>query len=306
MGAPVLAVVGPTASGKTALAAGLAARLGSEVISADCMLVYRGADIGTAKPTAAERRGAVHHLIDVVSPSESFSVADYERAALPVVRRLLDEGKVPALCGGTGFYVQSVLFSRGQGGAAGDPALRAELEGIAAREGKQALHAMLRAVDPESADKLHPNDVRRVVRALEIFRLTGKKKSSQDDGFVPRFPYLCVAPSYPRDRLYARIDRRVDAMLEAGLVEEVRALLESGVPAGAQCMQGIGYKEVVQYLKNEISHSTMRDIIQKNTRNYAKRQITFFKKIPNIVWLDARGQDLEGQVMELLWKMQEN
>lgn len=304
MGA-VLVVCGATASGKTAFAVRMAQRLKSEVVSADCMLVYKGLNIGTAKPSEEERGGIVHHLMDVADPSESFSVSDYERLALPVCERLLGQGKVPVVCGGTGFYIQALLFARRQGGVGADPVLREKYERLAREQGKEALHDLLASVDADSAEKLHPNDVRRVVRALEIYELTGKKKSEQDDGFVPRFPYLAVAFDFPREELYARADARVDEMLAAGLVDEVHMLSER-VKEDSQCLQGIGYKEVVEYLNGNCSYSTMRDVIKQNTRNYAKRQITFFKKLPGIVWLDPKADDNEKKVEEMLCRIQKN
>lgn len=304
MGA-VLVVCGATASGKTAFAVRMAQRLKSEVISADCMLVYKGLNIGTAKPSEEERGGIVHHLMDVADPSESFSVSDYERLALPVCERLLGQGKVPVVCGGTGFYIQALLFARRQGGVGADPVLREKYERLAREQGKEALHDLLASVDADSAEKLHPNDVRRVVRALEIYELTGRKKSEQDDGFVPRFPYLAVAFDFPREELYARADARVDEMLAAGLVDEVHMLSER-VKEDSQCLQGIGYKEVVEYLNGNCSYSTMRDVIKQNTRNYAKRQITFFKKLPGIVWLDPKADDNEKKVEEMLCRIQKN
>lgn len=304
MGA-VLVVSGATASGKTAFAVRMAQRLKSEVVSADCMLVYKGLNIGTAKPSEEERGGIVHHLMDVADPSESFSVSDYERLALPVCERLLGQGKVPVVCGGTGFYIQALLFARRQGGVGADPVLREKYERLAREQGKEALHDLLASVDADSAEKLHPNDVRRVVRALEIYELTGRKKSEQDDGFVPRFPYLAVAFDFPREELYARADARVDEMLAAGLVDEVHMLSER-VKEGSQCLQGIGYKEVVEYLNGNCSYSTMRDVIKQNTRNYAKRQITFFKKLPGIVWLDPNADDNEKKVEEMLCRIQKN
>ncbi len=304
MGA-VLVVCGATASGKTAFAVRMAQRLKSEVVSADCMLVYKGLNIGTAKPSEEERGGIVHHLMDVADPSESFSVSDYERLALPVCERLLGQGKVPVVCGGTGFYIQALLFARRQGGVGADPVLREKYERLAREQGKEALHDLLASVDADSAEKLHPNDVRRVVRALEIYELTGRKKSEQDDGFVPRFPYLAVAFDFPREELYARADARVDEMLAAGLVDEVHMLSER-VKEDSQCLQGIGYKEVVEYLNGNCSYSTMRDVIKQNTRNYAKRQITFFKKLPGIVWLDPKADDNEEKVEEMLCRIQKN
>lgn len=289
-----LVVCGATASGKTGFAVKMAEAVGGEVVSADCMLVYKGLNIGTAKPTKEEMRGVRHHMIDVAEPSQSYSVADYETGAESVLARLAECGKPAVICGGTGFYIQSLLFARGLGGAPADENIRREYEEIAERDGKEALHDLLKMVDAESADKLHPNDVKRVIRALEIYRLTGKKKSEQSDGFIPKREYVAVAFDYPREELYERIDRRVDEMLSAGLVDEVEGLYRSGIDEKCQCMQGIGYKEVLEYLKNKISYSTMSDVIKQNTRRYAKRQITFFKKLPHIVWLNPHTDQKEN------------
>lgn len=281
----LLVICGATATGKSSLAVDVAEKRNTEIISADSQLVYRGLNVGTAKPTAAEMRGVKHHLIDVVGAKESFSVSDYEERALPVVRDLLRQGKTPVLCGGTGFYINAVLYSFGYGRAKGDDAVREKYNKIAEEQGKEALFALLREVDPETAEILHPNDVKRVVRALEIYEISGKKKSDQHDGFVPRYDYLAVAVDYPRKALYERIDCRVDCMFNSGLVDEVKGLLARGVDKNCQSMQAIGYKEVVECLENGDNESTMRDIIKRNTRRYAKRQITFFKKLKGIVWL---------------------
>ena len=282
----LIAICGPTASGKTSLAVACAKAFDGEVVSCDALLVYKGLNIGTAKPTKEEMDGVPHHLIDIVEPTQSFSVHDFECAALPVVEDILARGKVPVLCGGTGFYMNAILFRSGFGHAGGDAAIREKYEHIAAERGREYLHTLLRECDPESAEKLHPNDVKRVIRALEIYELTGCKKSSQNDSCVPRYPYEAFAVNWERQMLYARIHERTQAMLRAGLVEEVKALLASGVPENAQCMQAIGYKEVVEILKNGDLHSTMSDIIEQNTRRYAKRQLTFFKKLPNLHWLE--------------------
>ena len=294
----LLVICGATASGKTALAVECAKRLGGEVVSCDALLVYQGLNIGTAKPTKEERAGIPHHLIDVADPTDSFTVHDYERLALAAIEDISARGKVPVICGGTGFYLNAVLFRSGFGNAAADEGVRAKYQAIAEEKGKDYLHGLLRERDPESAAILHPNDVKRVVRALEIFELTGRKKSEQRDEKIARFAYEAFAFDFPRGELYARIDRRVEEMFEAGLVGEVDGLLAAGVPEDAQCMQGIGYKEVIEGLKNGYLHSTMRDIIQKNTRNYAKRQLTFFKKLPNLHWLDPSGAAIE-EVIEL-------
>ena len=276
----LLVICGPTASGKSELAVECARILNGEIVSCDAFLIYRGLNIGTAKPTNEEMGGIPHHMIDVAEPTESFSVSDFERLALPVVEDILSRGKTPILCGGTGFYINAILFEHAFGNAPADRDIRAKYEKIAEEEGKAALHALLERVDPESAQKLHENDVKRVIRALEIYALTGKKKSEQSDGDIPRYPFSAFEFDYPREELYRRIERRVDRMMAHGLVDEVRGILEKGVPEDAQCMQGIGYKEVVEGLKNGDLHSTMSDIIKKNTRNYAKRQETFFKKMP--------------------------
>ena len=288
----LLVICGATASGKTSLAVECAKRLNGEVISCDALLVYRGLNIGTAKPTREEMGGIPHHLIDVADPTDGFTVHDFERLALDAVADISARGKVPVLCGGTGFYLNAVLFQSGFGNAAADEGVRAKYNAIAAEKGKEYLHGLLQEVDAESAAVLHPNDVKRVVRALEIYELTGKKKSDQQDGRVPRFPYEAFAFDYPREVLYERIDRRAAQMFEEGLVEEVRGLLAS-VPENAQCMQAIGYKEVVEGLKNGDNQSTMCDIVQKNTRNYAKRQLTFFKKLPNLHWLTPSDAAVE-------------
>ena len=288
----LLVICGATASGKTSLAVECAKRLNGEVISCDALLVYRGLNIGTAKPTREEMGGIEHHLIDVADPTDSFTVHDFERLALDAVADISARGKVPVLCGGTGFYLNAVLFQSGFGNAAADEVVRAKYNAIAAEKGKEYLHGLLQEVDAESAAILHPNDVKRVVRALEIYELTGKKKSDQQDGRVPRFPYKAFAFDYPREVLYERIDRRAAQMFEEGLVEEVRGLLAS-VPENAQCMQAIGYKEVVEGLKNGDNQSTMCDIVQRNTRNYAKRQLTFFKKLPNLHWLTPSDAAVE-------------
>lgn len=293
-----LLICGPTASGKTDLAVRIAKKTGGEVISADCMLVYRGLDIGTAKPSEKERGGVPHHMIDIADPADSYSVWEYTEGAEKIRRDLAGKGKVPVVCGGTGFYITSLLFPRKNGYTAANPALRSELKRYAEEHGNRALWEKLREADPESAAKLHENDVRRVVRALEIIYTTGRKKSEQNDAPEPLFDYCAFALDYPRETLYERISRRTDAMLREGLVEETENLLKSGVPENAQCMQGIGYKETCLFLKNEIDYGTLRDIIIKNTRNYAKRQITFFRhQVPGLVWLDPEQTEENERII---------
>ena len=278
----LVVICGATATGKSALAVEVAKRLNGEVISADAFLVYRRLNIGTAKPTQEEMGGIPHYMIDVADPKDKFSVSDYEKLALPILNDIIARGKTPILCGGTGFYMNALLYAQSFGNAPASEEVRQKYEGILAEKGKEYLHSLLEQVDPESAAVLHTNDTVRVIRALEIFELTGRKKSEQNDEKIPRYPFVSFAFDYPREELYSRIERRVDKMIEAGLVEEVKGLLQSGVSENAQCMQGIGYKEVVESLKNGQEQSIMSDIIKKNTRNYAKRQLTFFKRTENL------------------------
>lgn len=295
----LLVICGATATGKTALAVDCALKLGSEVVSADSQLVYRGLDIGTAKPTEKERRGVRHHMIDVVDPRDEYSVSDYERQAGAAADSIISSGRIPVICGGTGFYINSLLFDISYGSVPADSSLREKYAEIADKEGKEYLYGLLKSVDPATAEKLHPNDLKRVIRAIEIFEIGGRRKSEIGDSFAVKRKYLAVAPDIPRDELYERIDGRVDRMFDCGLVDEVKGLLNSGVSESCRALNAIGYKEVVLCLKNGDNESTMRDIIKRNTRRYAKRQMTFFKKMPEIVWLNKEQANAD-YILELL------
>ncbi len=299
MSAQVLVICGATATGKTALAVSCAKLLNSAVISADSQLVYKGLDIGTAKPSEEEKLGVPHYMIDVAEPFAEYSVSDYREAALPIVEKMVSEGKIPVICGGTGFYINSLLFDLSYGKVAAAPEVREKYEKFAEERGKEYVYDILKQTDPAAAEKLHPNDLKRVIRALEIFEAGGVKKSEINDGQKARFDYVAVAIDYPREELYERINLRVDKMFESGLVEEVSSLLSRGIDENCRCMQAIGYKEVIECLKNGLSQSTMRDIIKQNTRRYAKRQITFFKKLPNLINLPAKQATAE-KVIEIL------
>lgn len=299
MSAQVLVICGATATGKTALAVSCAKLLNSAVISADSQLVYKGLDIGTAKPSEEEKLGVPHYMIDVAEPFAEYSVSDYREAALPIIEKMVSEGKIPVICGGTGFYINSLLFDLSYGKVAAAPEVREKYEKFAEERGKEYVYDILKQTDPAAAEKLHPNDLKRVIRALEIFEAGGVKKSEINDGQKARFDYVAVAIDYPREELYERINLRVDKMFEAGLVEEVSSLLSRGIDENCRCMQAIGYKEVIECLKNGLSQSTMRDIIKQNTRRYAKRQITFFKKLPNLINLSAK-QAIAEKVIEIL------
>lgn len=294
----LLCICGATATGKSALAVECAKRLNGEIISCDAFLVYRRLNIGTAKPAMKERGGIAHHMIDVADPCEKFSVSDFERLALPVLNDVIARNKTPILCGGTGFYMNALLYAQSFGNAPASEEVRKKYEEIFRERGRDELYKLLQEVDPESAKVLHANDKLRVIRALEIFDLTGKKKSEQNDLKISRYPFVSFAFDYPREELYLRIEERVDRMIEAGLVQEVKELLADGIPPNAQCMQGIGYKEVVEYLKINELQSTMSDIIKKNTRNYAKRQLTFFKRTENLHWL--KPMSIEDAAKEII------
>ncbi|MCD8294186.1 MAG: tRNA (adenosine(37)-N6)-dimethylallyltransferase MiaA [Clostridia bacterium] len=280
-----LVICGATATGKTALAVECAKQLGGEIISADSEIIYRGLNIGTAKPTQEEMQGVLHHMIDIVGAQESFSVMDYQEKASKILQRIEQDGKVPVICGGTGFYVNSLLFDYSYGGVPSNPEVRAKYQNIADADGKEVLYGILQKLDPKTAARLHPNDVKRVVRALEIYECSGTKMSDISDSLSPIREYVAVAVDYPRDELYSRIDQRVDQMFAAGLVAEVRDLIAHGVTDKCQSMQAIGYKEVYSGIKKGTSVILMKDLVKLNTRHYAKRQITFFRKMPGLIWL---------------------
>ena len=295
----VLVICGATASGKTSLAVSCAKQLNTEIISADSMLIYKGLNIGTAKPTEQEKNGVLHHLIDVVEPSAVFSVSDYEKTALPILEKLLAENKTPIICGGTGFYIQSLLYKSQFGNVGANAEIRLKYERLAEEQGVEYVHSLLKEVDKESAEKLHANDLKRVIRALEIYEITGKAKSLQKDEQIPRFDFVSVSIEYPREVLYQRINLRVEQMFENGLMGEIKKLLNDGVTTEMQCMQGIGYKEVVEGLQKGYSQAEIIELIQKNTRNYAKRQQTFFKRMQNHVFLSPEQATAEN-VIKLL------
>lgn len=289
----VLVICGATASGKTSFSVECAKAFNGEIISADSLLVYKGLDIGTAKPTMEEREGIPHYMIDVVEPNQNFSVSDYEDMALPILEDIIARGKLPIICGGTGFYINSLLYKSQFGNIGANAEIRAYYEKLAETEGKEAVYAVLCEKDAESAKKLHPNDLKRVIRALEIYDTTGKAKSLQQDAPVPRFDFTAVSIDYPRDRLYNRINLRVEQMFQQGLLEEVQGLLDRGITQEMQCMQGIGYKEIAEGLKIGATLAEMQEIVKNNTRKYAKRQQTFFKRMQNHTYLSPEEATAE-------------
>jgi tRNA dimethylallyltransferase len=277
----LVAVVGPPASGKSALALELAERYGGEIVSCDSMQLYRHMDIGTAKPDAEELKRAPHHMIDIAEPTEVFSCADYVSLADKVIRDIHSKGKYPIICGGTGLYLDALLREKDFNPGITDDNLRAELLAFAEKNGAQALHDELRKIDAESAEQIHPNNVKRVARAIEIYRLGGIKKSEIDrmsQTGDTRFDIRCVGLFYKeRAELYERIDSRVDKMIEAGLEAETRSLLAQGVfDVNSTAAQAIGYKELLAYIGGEETLDTAIEKLKIATRRYAKRQITWF------------------------------
>ncbi len=288
----ILAVVGPTASGKSAVALELARALDGEIVSCDSMQIYRRMDIGTAKPTQEEMAGIPHHLIDVAEPEEPFSCAEYVKLAQAAIEDIHARGKLPILCGGTGLYLDSLLRGSAFEETAYDPTVRERLLAYAAENGNHALHARLAAVDPESAAAIHENNVKRVARALEIFETTGMTKAEADRrSREVESPYnaTVIGLCYPdRAVLYGRIERRVDDMLRMGLLEETERLAAEGVFArNATAAQAIGYKELLGYLRGEMTLQEAADALKAATRRYAKRQMTWFSAKNYVRWIDA-------------------
>ena len=286
----ILVICGPTASGKTALAAELALRLNGEVVSADSMQVYRRMDIGTAKPTPEETRGVPHHMIDVADPEENYSVARYVADAVPIVDDILKRGKLPVVAGGTGLYIDNLIAGRRFAPFTPDSGLRERLQAQAREEGLPALYARLQKADPDAADRIHPNDEKRIIRALEVWLSTGKTISQHDAdsrALPPRYTPLTIALNFKeRPWLWERIDRRVDDMMERGLEREVRRLLADGVPPGCTAMQAIGYKEIAAAISQSRPISDGAGEVKLRSRQYAKRQITWFRRNKAAHWFE--------------------
>ena len=299
----VIVVAGPTASGKTAMGIALAKEYGGEIVSADSMQVYRGMDIGTAKATAEERAQAVHHMLDVAEPEENYSVSLYVRDAQRVCEDIIGRGKLPIIVGGTGLYIDSLLRGTDFAPVAENEELRARLTAEYDSLGGEAMHRRLAAVDRERAEKLSPTDKRRIVRSLEIFELTGRTATEHDEETrrrPPRFEAAYMVLNFTeRQRLYERIDRRVELMVQAGLFEEVQGLLDRGVPSDCTAMQAIGYKEAALALRGEITRAEAAELIKQGSRRYAKRQLTWFRRREGALWInweDAPDFELARQL----------
>ena len=301
---PLIILTVPTAVGKTALSIGLAKKIGGAVISADSMQVYRHMDIGSAKIRPEEMDGVPHYLIDVLEPTEEFHVVKFQELARQAMEEIYEKGMIPIVTGGTGFYIQALLYDIDFTESSEDTSYRKELSDFADQHGEEALHAKLREVDERAAQEIHPNNRKRVIRALEFYHLTGQRISEHNEmerqkESPYKFAYFVLNDE--RERLYKRIDRRVDQMLEEGLVEEVRKLKDIGCTRDMVSMKGLGYKEILAYLEGEIPFEEAVRILKRDTRHFAKRQITWFKRERDVIWVPKQEFDYdEAKILEFL------
>ncbi|MCY6356662.1 tRNA (adenosine(37)-N6)-dimethylallyltransferase MiaA [Clostridium sp. ZS2-4] len=296
-------LAGPTAVGKTAISINLAKNLNGEIISADSMQIYKYMDIGSAKIKEDEREGIPHHVIDFVEPSQEFSVVEFKHEAAKDIEEITSNSKLPMLVGGTGFYIDSLIFNYDFANAYKDEIYREHLKSLALEKGNEYIHSLLKDIDNESYNKLYPNDLKRVIRALEVFKLTGKTISEfnaeQDIYNIPYNVYYFVL-TMDRAKLYNRINQRVDIMIEEGLIDEVVKLKNMGLTADMQSMKGIGYKEILYYLDGKITLDEAIEMIKKGSRNYAKRQLTWFRKDKRVIWINKDTYNDDSEVAEAI------
>ncbi|NLJ89078.1 MAG: tRNA (adenosine(37)-N6)-dimethylallyltransferase MiaA [Epulopiscium sp.] len=308
---PLIVIAGPTASGKTSISIQLAKKINGEIISADSMQVYKYMDIGTAKPTKDEMEGIPHYLIDEFDPKDEFSVAIFQEKAKKYLEIIYSKNKIPILVGGTGFYIQALVYDINFMETNNDYEYRSYLENLSKEKGNQYIHDMLSKVDPVSASKIHPNNIKRIIRALEYYKLTNKPISQHNEEekknkFSPyNTAFFCL--NMNREILYKRIDTRVDQMIKLGLVEEVNDLLKKGYSPNLVSMQGLGYKEIVKYLQGKISLDEAIYILKRDTRHFAKRQLTWFRRQENPYWinLDDYGFDMYIIIAKMLNHIEE-
>ena len=308
---PLIILAGPTAVGKTSLSIRLAKETGGEIISADSMQVYRHMDIGSAKITKEEMEGVPHYLVDVLEPEEEFNVVRFQQMAKEAAERIWEKGKIPLVVGGTGFYIQALLYDIDFTENDGDESYRRQLEQKASdEEGASELYEILKTVDPKAAQEIHPRNIKRIIRALEFYHQTGKKISEHNETQRQKespYNYAYFVLTDERGRLYERIDRRVDLMMEQGLLDEVRYLKERGVRKDSTAMQGLGYKELYAYLEGEYPLDEAVRIIKRDTRHFAKRQLTWFKRERDVIWADKSviGQEEENLADYMLGYLRE-
>lgn len=300
---PLIILTGPTAVGKTALSIGLAKAVDGEIISADSMQVYRKMNIGTAKIEPEEMQGVRHHLIDILDPAEEFNVVLFKKYALRAMEDIYSRGKIPIIVGGTGFYIQALLYDIDFEENDNDMSYREKLQNLADTHGKIFLHDMLAEVDPESAEKIHENNVKRVIRALEFYKKTGMKISEHNETESQKkspynFEYFVLNDD--RQKLYDRIDRRIDIMLEAGLLDEVKLLVSEGYSRELVSMQGLGYKEIIDYIQGRCTLDEAVYTLKRDTRHFAKRQITWFKREKHVTSVDKSEYDSESEILSFM------
>ncbi|HDR7915563.1 tRNA (adenosine(37)-N6)-dimethylallyltransferase MiaA [Bacillus pretiosus] len=297
----VAVIIGPTAVGKTKLSIDLAKALNGEIISGDSMQIYRTMDIGTAKVTKEEMDGIPHYMVDIKNPEESFSVAEFQERVRKHIREITERGKLPIIVGGTGLYIQSVLFDYQFTDDAGDTIYREQMEKLALERGVEYVHKKLQEVDPESAERIHANNVRRVIRALEIFHTTGEKMSDQLEKQENELLYdvSLIGLTMDREMLYDRINLRVDIMMDQGLLEEVEGLYNRGI-RDCQSIQAIGYKEIYGYFEDRVSLEEAVSQLKTNSRRYAKRQLTWFRNKMDVTWFDVTGGEKTSEILRYI------
>lgn len=300
---PLIILTGPTAVGKTALSIGLAKAVDGEIISADSMQVYRKMNIGTAKIQQSEMQGVRHHLIDILDPGEDFNVVLFKKYALEAMKDIYSRGKIPVVVGGTGFYIQALLYDINFEDNDNDMSYREELQTLAAEHGNSYIHDMLAGVDPESAEKIHENNVKRVIRALEFYKKTGMKISEHNEAESQKespynFEYFVLNDD--RQKLYDRIDRRIDIMLADGLLDEVRSLVDEGYSRDLVSMQGLGYKEMIDYIQERYTLDEAVYTLKRDTRHFAKRQVTWFKREKQVTWVNKNEFDSEADILSFM------
>ena len=298
---PLIILTGPTSVGKTALSIRLAKAVNGEIISADSMQVYKNMDIGTAKITPEEMEGVPHYLIDELEPDEEFNVVKFQQLAKQYIQRIYDKNKVPILVGGTGFYIQAVLYDIDFTENESDTSYRSELEELAKEKGGEYLHELLSKIDPESAKAIHPNNIKRIIRALEYAKLTGEQISSHNaEQRLKEAPYQYCYFVLNKDRtkLYDAINQRIDVMLQKGLLTEVQSLSEKGFTKDLVSMQGLGYKEILSYLYGECTLEEAVYTLKRDTRHFAKRQITWFKRERDVIWINKDAFTDDGEILD--------
>lgn len=303
---PLIILTGPTAVGKTALSISLAKAIGGEMISADSMQVYRGMDIGTAKILPEEMCGIDHYLIDILEPEEPFNVVTFQTLAKEAMQEIYKKGRIPIVVGGTGFYIQALLYDIDFSENNEDTSYRRQLERLGQEQGASYLHNMLKEIDWKAAEKIHPNNKKRVIRALEYYHQTGERISSHNEtqrANESPYNYLYFVLNDDREILYKRIEQRIDHMIDQGLVEEVKRLQDRGCHRGMVSMEGLGYKEILEYLEGKCSLEEAIYVLKRDTRHFAKRQLTWFKRERNVVWIDRQQYGDDAKILEAMIRM---